>query len=482
MANKLRGLLRPRRADLFLFAILTCSLCLLFYPEYSTDSYVIAAEGVKEYSEVAFNSGRAVSALFFFVVGSICGSFYFLYYVSFILSLLCATLSVKLLAKELEHFGVGYSYVISALIVLNPLCLEYFLFAEKGMFFLGILFTVIAFKLFCRFSKERFYNLPLCALFVGLTAFIYQPLCALFVPLVLLKICLGKRDALCILKDTAFAVLSYGFGLLLDVLFLTIFSVDSRMEAFNLSNLAHAFTFGGLWQSALIYLGFIAVSILVILIFGYRVGYSYKSRELYVLWLKCLFISFGTLCAVLMPFVLVATDEIWFPFRIMYPLGALVGTIAYLIKWELFPTRSFKKRVGVAVICVFFALEIIFLEVLLVGRIINNSTDHSLCRQIGEEISAYEEKTGNKITKISFYYDKNTTHRNPWVTKLGDSNVRAHSKSWSDLNSINTVLGTDYEKAPNVGTFSEYFSSMDWDEYSQDQLIFDGDTLHLCVY
>ena len=482
MANKLLSLLRPRRADFILFAILTCSLCLLFYPEYSTDSYVIAANGVKEYSEVAFNSGRAVSALFFFVVGALCSSFYFLYYVSFILSLVCATLSVKLLAKELERFGVGYTYVISVLIVLNPLCLEYFLFAEKGMFFLGILFTVIAFKLFCRFNRERLYALPLCALFVGLTAFIYQPLCALFVPLVLLKICLGQRDTASIFKDTAFAALAYGFGLLLDVLFLAIFSVDSRMESFNLSNLAHAFSFGGLWQSALIYLGFIVASLLLVLFFGYRVGYSYKSRELRALWLKCLFISFGTLCAVLMPFLLVATDEIWFPFRIMYPLGALVGVLTYLIKYELFPSFSFKKRVGVAVICVFFALEVIFLEVLLVGRIINNSTDHSLCRQIGEEISAYEERTGIKITKISFYYDKNITHRNPWVTKLGDSNVRAHSKAWSDLNSINTVLGTDYEKSPNKSTYSAHFGSMDWDEYSPDQLIFDGDTLHLCVY
>ncbi len=482
MMNKIQKLLLPNKRDVALLAVITLSLCLLFYPEYSTDSYVIAANGVKEYSSVAFNSGRAISALFFFIVGVICNSFYFLYYVSFLLALACATLSIKLLAGTLDGIGLKHTYVLSGLIVLNPLCLEYFLFAEKGMFFLGILFIVIAFKCFCAFKRERLYALPICALFIGMAAFIYQPLCALFVPLVLLYICVAKNGCRKIVKHTLVAALTYGIGLLFNVFFLAVFTENSRMKSFNPSSVGETFFFAGWWQSLLIYIGAFALLFLIVAFFGYKVGHTFKSKEVISLWLKCSFISVGTICAVFLQFLFVASEEIWFPFRVIYPLGALIGVFVLLIKWEFFPFGRFKKHTGIAAICLFFILEIIFLQVMLVGRIINNSTDHSLCREIGEEISAYENRTGSKITKISIYHDKSITHRNPFVTKLGDSNVRAFSKSWSDINSINAVLGTNYEKVPRNQYYEEYFSALDWTEFSKDQLIFDGDTLHLCVY
>ena len=56
------------------------------------------------------------------------------------------------------------------------------------------------------------------------------------------------------------------------------------------------------------------------------------------------------------------------------------------------------------------------------------------------------------------------------------------NQSWSDLSALNYYLGTNYEKVDPVEKYDIYFSEKNWDHLSQGQLIFDGDTLHLCIY
>ena len=60
--------------------------------------------------------------------------------------------------------------------------------------------------------------------------------------------------------------------------------------------------------------------------------------------------------------------------------------------------------------------------------------------------------------------------------------VSAFYTAWSDIYALNYYLGSDYEKVDPLDKYTEYFASRDWNQLSQNQLIFEGDTLHLCVY
>ena len=129
-----------------------------------------------------------------------------------------------------------------------------------------------------------------------------------------------------------------------------------------------------------------------------------------------------------------------------------------------------------------FVAELIFCQTVVIGRLVNNRTDERLCEQIAEMIENYEDGSGEQIKQICIYYDSAITKRNPGVLKIGDSNVRAFSKTWSDVEHMNVILGRDFAECAQNPEYAAYFASQNWDAFSGDQLIFDGETLHLCVY
>ena len=102
---------------------------------------------------------------------------------------------------------------------------------------------------------------------------------------------------------------------------------------------------------------------------------------------------------------------------------------------------------------------------------------------IGQAIAEYQKRTGNEITQIAFYEDSDMIYPTyPNLYYEGDLVVSFFYADWSRIYSINYYLGTDYIAAESNQKYINYFKQKDWSCLSQEQLIFDGDTLHLCVY
>lgn len=465
------------KREIILFVAILLALIPLFPMEYATDTYVIGSRGIKEYSKTVFDSARPVTALFMLIVGSVWENITFLYYVSFTISVISIFFSIYFLSGAFEKYTGKYATLLSILIVVNPLLCEYFLFIEKGMFSLAILFCILALKCYIHFCDGKWAFLILGSLFIGLCSLIYQPICGLFVPLVVLYISLNNKEIKKFVIKLLWAVLLYGIGLTFDLVFLLAFAKGERAGKIHFENLKSTFLFAGVWQSILIYLCAFAILFLLSWVLT-RKACNDLTKELFI---KSTLILVSTVCAVFLPFILTEPNEVWFPFRIVYPLGATIGAISLLYVYFLKDHVSI-KRVGIVILCIFLSLELVFFEIMFVSRVINTKRDKELCYKIGEEISSYEEKNGIEIKNVSIYHDKSITHRNKGVLKIGDSNVRAFSKSWSDVNSLNVILDKDYQKVAQSKEIKEYFSEMDWQTYNSQQLIFVGDTLHLCIY
>ena len=134
--------------------------------------------------------------------------------------------------------------------------------------------------------------------------------------------------------------------------------------------------------------------------------------------------------------------------------------------------------------CAVSLLLCLFFEIMIWGRLQNNAADEALCRRIGDEIAEYEKESGNEILYVSISHDAKITKTNPWVVSIGDANVRAFSKEWSDVAHINVLLNKSYQKAPvSDEVYQAHFAGKNWSEFSaEEQLVFDGNTLHICVY
>lgn len=448
--------------------------------EYSTDAYHIHYDGLDVYANmVMYRNGRPLSAIIIRLVNLIFGNFYALYYISLILCFFSIFFSILILQKEFSKFVPKLSYLLSVLTVLNPLSVEYFLFTEKGVFFLGILFGTLAFKFFIRFCQGKILYFPLASLFIALASTVYQPICAFFVPLAILYICFSEKTLKGTAVKTLWAILLYGLGLVPDVLFMSLFAKEERMSGIYFENLIKGFFPAGVWLSLLIYLAIFLILFGISALVTHKTDKVYLSQNTLVLFLKSSFILMSAICATIAPFLLTSPSEVWFPFRIIYPLGVGVVSVAvfFLSKGDFTLHVSVKS-----VVCVFIAFTFVFMEVMFVTRLINNYKDKELCVKIGEEIEKYEKESGFEIKNISIYYDKNVTHRNKGVIKIGDTNVRSFTKDWSDVDSINVYLNKDYKRTKQNKNIKEQFKDKDWQEYSNEQLIFVGDTLHLCVY
>ena len=67
---------------------------------------------------------------------------------------------------------------------------------------------------------------------------------------------------------------------------------------------------------------------------------------------------------------------------------------------------------------------------------------------------------------------------------LGDANIKANSTSWSRNNIILVMTGRNLEEISEQNQeYAESFKKEDWDYFNaKEQLIFDGDTVHICCY
>ena len=111
-----------------------------------------------------------------------------------------------------------------------------------------------------------------------------------------------------------------------------------------------------------------------------------------------------------------------------------------------------------------------------------NAIDKEISLSIEEKIKKYEKESGNTISKISIYKDKNLTYSYKGLFVSGDINVRAYSSDWATKAIVVYYTKRNLQVIENDLNIKESFKEKDWNYFDCEQLIFNGDTLHICCY
>ena len=474
------------------YGIILLFLLLLIFPlfkmEYATDTYTIQQVGLKAFGDSMVSNGRLVTAVFFYLFDKLSIGVTGFYYASFILSIVCMSVAIYRMYKIVQgRMGYLLSLFVAVLVVLNPLAVEYFLFIEKGFFAFAILMTVISCEGFVAFLCSRsIKGLVIAYLTLMLASFTYQSIPGAFVTLSVVFIVIYSKSKKELIINNLVAASVYGFGIALDFVFLKLFGGSRISGGIHLSNLKKvAFLLG--WQTIFIYLGIIAILFLICaLISKSRTGAAF-GKVCQVSFIKCIYVFAAALLVVYLPFLFTSPSEVWLMFRIAYPLGVLIGAYVVLFCYhkEGISSNGTKhpSKAGLISIVVVLFVELVFFHTMIFGRLINNSTDEALCHQIGEIIEEYEKESGTEIKYVKIYYDVKIEKRNPGVLKIGDCNARAFSKPWSDVSHMNAILERSFIRLDgDVSIYQKYFANKSWDSFSEDQLVFENETLHICVY
>ena len=72
------------------------------------------------------------------------------------------------------------------------------------------------------------------------------------------------------------------------------------------------------------------------------------------------------------------------------------------------------------------------------------------------------------------------SYKNLFVS--GDINITCFVTAWSDANAICYFNNIKLEKVDNNNNLKEYFNKKDWDDFNDEQIIFENDTVNICVF
>ena len=282
--------------------------------------------------------------------------------------------------------------------------------------------------------------------------------------------------------------LTYGIPALLNFLLVRFFFTNARVNGQMIFSESIAKVIDGTKRMLVnsydllpkyLFLAVIVILLGIIIYKTIRESSSAKAKSLKIL--GAFYLMAGTLFATVAPQILQDTNSIWFVARSSYPMAAIIGILGLY----LFSKLDIKEVVKNIVICIF----ILFLLIQYVYFIdysrdnyIGNYMDKQITLQINQEILNYEEETGNTVDTIAIYRDKTPQYVYPGLKASGDINIKAYSADWCVSRVLKFYTGREFTVIEANEEIKEQFEEKSWDYFSTEQIIFENNVMHLCVF
>ncbi|MCI7125987.1 MAG: glucosyltransferase domain-containing protein [Agathobaculum sp.] len=462
------------------------------YFAFATDTYATFSGGfLSSAIDMTTRNGRPIIG-FIYLLHSLSGlSNESFYTISSALALVFLAAAVWLYQRILAKYQLGENtrILLSFVAIANIFIIEYFMFIEKCGFMLAVLLNIAA--VYCAesfFASKRFPYLIALQAFLILVILTYPGTIALFVILSIPFALNHSKNLKAYIQNLFCIGLSYVFSVSVDLLAFKFIFKSSRISYSNdlVSNIETVIR--GAIEYAIstfdILPRFLFLTLTAFLFAAVVISaFSHKNKFLYIL--NAFVISFA---ALVFSTATILQGSGWWSTRTTYPIASVAGAFAVqlFLSFPSIPAQCQKARLAqrlsllaivILLVCQYFSFNKIYID-----KYKLNALDAYRCHYIGQAIQDHQEVTGETIKRIAFYKDHTPTYSYPDLYAQGDLIVSALTMEWSDLLSINYYLGTSYEKAVPSDSYIEYFASKDWDQLSQNQFIFDGDTLHLCIY
>ena len=493
MKNIISRLSEKRSCIVKIIALVLLFFGVNIYLSYATDSYCTLTNGFHGSAiDMATRNGRPIIGLIYelhYLSGLSVLSFY---YISSALALVFLCLSIWIYQGILEKYAIKENtrILLAFAAIANIFIIEYFMFIEKCGFTLAILFDVLAVYWMEKFFSEQkkiYYAFVVIAMLLAI--FTYQGTIALFV---MLSIPFAMKQAKNFKQYILNGIMigaAYVIPAVVDLLaFKFIFKSTRIAEKTDyiatLRNVLSGIiyfgkgTFNILPQYVFLIISFVVFAALIVdAIISQRRCWRILNAFIIVL-ASCVF-----------PTATILQGSGWWSTRTVYPIASIAAALAIdlFVNGEEKVSHRFIKRtvstvsiaaISILLICQYFSFNHIYID-----KYQLNALDQYRYQYIYQTICDYEETTGNEITKIAVYSDARRTY--PQYSNLyctGDLVVSAFTTAWSDVTALNYYMQTSYEKISQAKEYAEYFSRKNWKRLSIEQFIFDGDTLHLCVY
>lgn len=475
---------------LYLFFLITIAFFGIFiHQQFATDTYAVLEEPGRKILTNFLQSGRIITAIFFVFIKIFKVPFSLSYLLSTIIAIFAITVSIYKLFYLLKNEIVKNELIatlISVMVIINPFSIELFLYIEKGVMTLAILFSVLAVDEFVKSLKNKTQkrNFILSIVYMCLSIFSYQGVAAIYIILSTIFVIKYSKNIKEFIVNTLKSLLVYGIPALLNVLIVKFVFVGNRVNgnfnfAESMSKIKHGILL--MFETYNILPKYFLITMFLILFIIAIIECIKNSKHKILSIVGLVYIDIVIIVATIAPFVMQNSASIWFVSRSTYGFASILAVqIIYICNF----INEDKIAEYLIILLSIIILSLTFYRFIKIeiDHYILNYKDKVICQNIGKKIKEHENNTGIKINKISVYKDKNArySYKNLFVT--GDINITSFATDWSDANAICYFNNIKLEKVENNDNLKEYFKEKDWDNFNDEQITFENDTVNVCVF
>lgn len=458
---------------------------------YATDTYSNFIASRRQNAEWFLGLGRPLMSLASILIGNL--SVNKIVLISTILAFVSLIISIYILdgvlSKKIKNQFLAF--VLAVVVLIVPFEIELFIYEEKGIMLLGILFATIAIKFFNDYITDNAKkNLLKTALFAVMSIMCYQGVFGFFIVLSATLALIESKKWKDFLKNTSIAVAIYAIASLLNFIVISTAKYNVRIDGnFNLiesfriilPQFRSLFSLYGIMPYGIVY-SIIAVIIVLAVIF-ICTNKTDKTQKVKIL-LGVPYIFIVTILAAIAPVVVQSPERVWGVPRSTVVFTTILGTIALITTIVLKEYSNKKTYIAIALsgIIVFLAAQLYCFTNIEHNHFQMVALDKERALTIGEKIKKYEEENNTQIKTISVSPDKTVHFVYYGIVAVGDGNISAMSREWSDVNSISYWNERIFERTEASEENKEYCQEHEWEHFSEDQLIFNKDTLHICAF
>ncbi len=491
--NYLKTIFANRKVTITSLIIAFCVIVFIipmFPIIYPTDIYCIEMSTFKEYAfEWFLPSGRIMGFIFFNILDFFNISVNCYIIISKIFTILIATSCIYIFYNLLLDYGSSgfsknknFALLFSIMLFLNHSTFQLFYYTESCIMWLGILFTILAVK--THFSDVN-HKILKTILLLFLAVNCYQPVIFIYVPILLALFIDNKKE----LKDILLVTIKNCLIIMSLVLFTYLLSCFVRidMKEVNPNPITFTLDYVVLIKNLKILLLdyfdsfpnlFIWLINLYFLLFS--IIYNYKNSSIKE---KSNMIIAQVLVVVINffeVFLTISLTNFYMADRIQiaYLLSNIIVILVILNNTNII--QVFYKQITT------ISVLIVLLNFANVHNLIMNHNkalkiDKEIVNIINNTISNYEKLSNNEITTIKWCFDGNTVlcYGN---TRYCNEITYRHIGSWCTKYSIPYYFGENRTVVYDEQIFIDVFNEAGWDEFSEDQIKFSGDTMYYCVF
>ena len=479
---------------MLLFAVIICSN--FFRMHFSQDTYCINVDyGYDRYIKHFLSIGRILGAVQMFITKKLNIPFETMIIASSISAAILLALSWFILysytiritnigenkKKKLLIAGITFS------IIFNFCTFETLVFAEAIVLAFSILCATLASCVYTsNLKRKNIYT----AILIFLTILAYQTSTSLFLIITLVFIAFkNKGNIKEILKKSIYVGVIYGVSMILGLL-ITRFMGNYLDWVERETTLL---TIKEMIQTLLKYLDFILIKnfyiepkgwnfIVIIFLTIIFIAQVIKSKEYFHILEYIVLVALGCIIPIL-PLMAIPIESQYMETRMAMIFGSLEGVLLlYLILvMKADETKVIKDIINIITITLFVINSIYFIrsssENIATGYI-----DRNIAKSIIYNIEKYEKENDIKLKKIVVGYDDKPIYYYEGQIMLRSTNGRGLATNFTVAPLIEYYCGEKYDWYVSQEEIDERFSEKNWDAYSEEQLVFEGDTLYLCVY